>query len=153
MASPFDYYLNGVAKYRGNEMSRDPIAVPWRWTHLRFCLNESGKNVHCGAKQGKTVEKGKDSKKYKATLIDFEKWLMWLLVKSEQGLQEVISQECKERCSSAYAADRTYKDPPKFEGMAFKAIKDINDWRCTYTFDSKSPRLVYVLFYYRYILW
>ena len=59
---PFDYYLNGK-----EISSNDPIAVG---DEIEIRLNESGKNAL--KEQGKTVEKGKDSKKYKVTLADFE---------------------------------------------------------------------------------
>jgi len=112
---PFDYYLNGR-------------------------LNESGKNAL--KKEGQTVEKGKDSKKYKVTLADFEEGAyVTSLSKVDEDTQEAISKNVED-AAKAYAADRNYKDLPKFEGMAFAAIKDGVDWGGT--FDSKIPQMVYV---------
>ena len=92
--------------------------------------------------QGKTVEKGKDSKKYKVTLADFEEGAyVTSLSKVDEDTQEAISKNVED-AAKAYAADRNYKDLPKFEGMAFAAIKDGVDWGGT--FDTKIPQLVYV---------
>lgn len=129
---PFDYYLNGK-----EISSNDPIAVG---DEIEIRLNESGKNAL--KEQGKTVEKGKDSKKYKVTLADFEEGAyVTSLSKVDEDTQEAISKNVED-AAKAYAADRNYKDLPKFEGMAFAAIKDGVDWGGT--FDSKIPQLVYV---------
>ena len=129
---PFDYYLNGK-----EVSSNDPIAVG---DEIEIRLNESGKNAL--KEQGKTVEKGKDSKKYKVTLADFEEGAyVTSLSKVDKDTQEAISKNVED-AAKAYAADRNYKDLPKFEGMAFAAIKDGVDWGGT--FDSKIPQLVYV---------
>ena len=93
-------------------------------------------------KEGQTVEKGKDSKKYKVTLADFEEGAyVTSLSKVDEDTQEAISKNVED-AAKAYAADRNYKDLPKFEGMAFAAIKDGVDWGGT--FDSKIPQMVYV---------
>ena len=129
---PFDYYLNGK-----EVSSNDPIAVG---DEIEIRLNESGKNAL--KKEGQTVEKGKDSKKYKVTLADFEEGAyVTSLSKVDEDTQEAISKNVED-AAKAYAADRNYKDLPKFEGMAFAAIKDGVDWGGT--FDSKIPQLVYV---------
>lgn len=59
----------------------------------------------------------------------------------DEDTQEAISKNVED-AAKAYAADRNYKDLPKFERMAFAAIKDGVDWGGT--FDSKIPQLVYV---------
>ena len=106
---PFDYYLNGK-----EVSSNDPIAVG---DEIEIRLNESGKNAL--KEQGKTVEKGKDSKKYKVTLADFEEGAyVTSLSKVDEDTQEAISKNVED-AAKAYAADRNYKDLPKFEGMAF----------------------------------
>ena len=129
---PFDYYLNGK-----EVSSNDPIAVG---DEIEIRLNESGKNAL--KEQGKTVEKGKDSKKYKVTLADFEEGAyVTSLSKVDEDIQEAISKNVED-AAKAYAADRNYKDLPKFEGMAFAAIKDGVEWGGT--FDSKIPQMVYV---------
>ena len=129
---PFDYYLNGK-----EVSSNDPIAVG---DEIEIRLNESGKNAL--KKEGQTVEKGKDSKKYKVTLADFEEGAyVTSLSKVDEDTQEAISKNVED-AAKAYAADRNYKDLPKFEGMAFAAIKDGVDWGGT--FDSKIPQMVYV---------
>ena len=129
---PFDYYLNGK-----EVSSNDPIAVG---DEIEIRLNESGKNAL--KKEGQTVEKGKDSKKYKVTLADFEEGAyVTSLSKVDEDTQEAISKNVED-AAKAYAADRNYKDLPKFEGMAFAAIKDGVDWGGT--FDSKIPQLIYV---------
>ena len=129
---PFDYYLNGK-----EVSSNDPIAVG---DEIEIRLNESGKNAL--KKEGQTVEKGKDSKKYKVTLADFEEGAyVTSLSKVDEDIQEAISKNVED-AAKAYAADRNYKDLPKFEGMAFAAIKDGVDWGGT--FDSKIPQMVYV---------
>ena len=66
---------------------------------------------------------------------------MTSLSKVDEDTQEAISKNVED-AAKAYAADRNYKDLPKFEGMAFAAIKDGVDWGGT--FDSKIPQLVYV---------
>jgi len=129
---PFDYYLNGK-----EVSSNDPIAVG---DEIEIRLNESGKNAL--KENGQTVEKGKDSIKYKVTLADFEEGAyVTSLSKVDKDTQEAISKNVED-AAKAYAADRNYKDLPKFEGMAFAAIKDGVDWGGT--FDSKIPQLVYV---------
>lgn len=129
---PFDYYLNG------NEVSsNDPIAVG---DEIEIRLNESGKNAL--KENGQTVEKGKDSMKYKVTLADFEEGAyVTSLSKVDEDTQEAISKNVED-AAKAYVADRNYKVLPKFEGMAFAAIKDGVDWGGT--FDSKIPQLIYV---------
>ena len=125
---PFDYYLNGK-----EVSSNDPIAVG---DEIEIRLNESGKNAL--KKEGQTVEKGKDSMKYKVTLADFEEGAyVTSLSKVDEDTQEAISKNVED-AAKAYAADRNYKDLPKFEGMAFAAIKDGVDWGGT--FDSKIPQ-------------
>ena len=129
---PFDYYLNGK-----EVSSNDPIAVG---DEIEIRLNESGKNAL--KKEGQTVEKGKDSKKYKVTLADFEEGAyVTSLSKVDEDTQEAISKNVED-AAKAYVADRNYKVLPKFEGMAFAAIKDGVDWGGT--FDSKIPQLIYV---------
>ena len=129
---PFDYYLNGK-----EVSSNDPIAVG---DEIEIRLNESGKNAL--KKEGQTVEKGKDSKKYKVTLADFEEGAyVTSLSKVNEDTQEAISKNVED-AAKAYVADRNYKVLPKFEGMAFAAIKDGVDWGGT--FDSKIPQLIYV---------
>lgn len=129
---PFDYYLNGK-----EVSSNDPIAVG---DEIEIRLNESGKNAL--KENGQTVEKGKDSIKYKVTLADFEEGAyVTSLSKVDEDTQEAISKNVED-AAKAYAADRNYKDLPKFEGMAFAAIKDGVDWGGT--FDSKIPQLIYV---------
>ena len=129
---PFDYYLNGK-----EVSSNDPIAVG---DEIEIRLNESGKNAL--KENGQTVEKGKDSIKYKVTLADFEEGAyVTSLSKVDEDTQEAISKNVED-AAKAYAADRNYKDLPKFEGMAFAAIKDGVDLGGT--FDSKIPQLIYV---------
>lgn len=129
---PFDYYLNGK-----EVSSNDPIAVG---DEIEIRLNESGKNVL--KENGQTVEKGKDSMKYKVTLADFEEGAyVTSLSKVDEDTQEAISKNVED-AAKAYVADRNYKVLPKFEGMAFAAIKDGVDWGGT--FDSKIPQLIYV---------
>lgn len=129
---PFDYYLNGK-----EVSSNDPIAVG---DEIEIRLNESGKNAL--KENGQTVEKGKDSMKYKVTLADFEEGAyMTSLSKVDEDTQEAISKNVED-AAKAYVADRNYKVLPKFEGMAFAAIKDGVDWGGT--FDSKIPQLIYV---------
>ena len=129
---PFDYYLNGK-----EVSSNDPIAVG---DEIEIRLNESGKNAL--KENGQTVEKGKDSKKYKVTLADFEEGAyVTSLSKVDEDTQEAISKNVED-AAKAYVADRNYKVLPKFEGMAFAAIKDGVDWGGT--FDSKIPQLIYV---------
>lgn len=129
---PFDYYLNGK-----EVSSNDPIAVG---DEIEIRLNESGKNAL--KENGQTVEKGKDSIKYKVTLADFEEGAyVTSLSKVDEDTQEAISKNVED-AAKAYVADRNYKVLPKFEGMAFAAIKDGVDWGGT--FDSKIPQLIYV---------
>lgn len=129
---PFDYYLNGK-----EVSSNDPIAVG---DEIEIRLNESGKNAL--KENGQTVEKGKDSMKYKVTLADFEEGAyVTSLSKVDEDTQEAISKNVED-AAKAYVADRNYKVLPKFEGMAFAAIKDGVDWGGT--FDSKIPQLIYV---------
>lgn len=129
---PFDYYLNGK-----EVSSNDPIAVG---DEIEIRLNESGKNAL--KENGQTVEKGKDSIKYKVTLADFEEGAyVTSLSKVDKDTQEAISKNVED-AAKAYVADRNYKVLPKFEGMAFAAIKDGVDWGGT--FDSKIPQLIYV---------
>lgn len=129
---PFDYYLNGK-----EVSSNDPIAVG---DEIEIRLNESGKNAL--KENGQTVEKGKDSMKYKVTLADFEEGAyVTSLSKVDDDTQEAISKNVED-AAKAYVADRNYKVLPKFEGMAFAAIKDGVDWGGT--FDSKIPQLIYV---------
>ena len=129
---PFDYYLNGK-----EVTSNDPIAVG---DEIEIRLNESGKKAL--KEKGATAEEGKDSKKYKVTLADFEEGAyVTSLSKVDEDTQEAISKNLED-AAKAYAADRNYKDLPKFEGMAFAAIKDGVDWGGT--FDSKIPQLIYV---------
>ena len=129
---PFDYYLNGK-----EVSSNDPIAVG---DEIEIRLNESGKNAL--EENGQTVEKGKDSMKYKVTLADFEEGAyVTSLSKVDEDTQEAISKNVED-AAKAYVADRNYKVLPKFEGMAFAAIKDGVDWGGT--FDSKIPQLIYV---------
>ena len=129
---PFDYFLNGK-----EVSSNDPIAVG---DEIEIRLNESGKNAL--KENGQTVEKGKDSIKYKVTLADFEEGAyVTSLSKVDEDTQEAISKNVED-AAKAYVADRNYKVLPKFEGMAFAAIKDGVDWGGT--FDSKIPQLIYV---------
>ena len=129
---PFDYYLNGK-----EVSSNDPIAVG---DEIEIRLNESGKNAL--KENGQTVEKGKDSMKYKVTLADFEEGAyVTSLSKVDEDTQEAISKNVED-AAKAYVADRNYKVLPQFEGMAFAAIKDGVDWGGT--FDSKIPQLIYV---------
>ena len=129
---PFDYYLNGK-----EVSSNDPIEVG---DEIEIRLNESGKNAL--KENGQTVEKGKDSMKYKVTLADFEEGAyVTSLSKVDEDTQEAISKNVED-AAKAYVADRNYKVLPKFEGMAFAAIKDGVDWGGT--FDSKIPQLIYV---------
>ena len=129
---PFDYYLNGK-----EVSSNDPIAVG---DEIEIRLNESGKNAL--KENGQTVEKGKDSIKYKVTLADFEEGAyVTSLSKVDEDTQEAISKNVED-AAKAYVADRNYKVLPKFEGMAFATIKDGVDWGGT--FDSKIPQLIYV---------
>ena len=129
---PFDYYLNGK-----EVSSNDPIAVG---DEIEIRLNESGKNAL--KENGQTVEKGKNSMKYKVTLADFEEGAyVTSLSKVDEDTQEAISKNVED-AAKAYVADRNYKVLPKFEGMAFAAIKDGVDWGGT--FDSKIPQLIYV---------
>ena len=129
---PFDYYLNGK-----EVSSNDAIAVG---DEIEIRLNESGKNAL--KENGQTVEKGKDSMKYKVTLADFEEGAyVTSLSKVDEDTQEAISKNVEDS-AKAYVADRNYKVLPKFEGMAFAAIKDGVDWGGT--FDSKIPQLIYV---------
>lgn len=129
---PFDYYLNGK-----EITSNDHIAVG---DEIEIRLNESGKKAL--KENGATAEEGKDSKKYKVTLADFDEGAyVTTLSKVDEDTQEAISKNVEDAVK-AYVADRNYKDLPKFEGIAFAAIKDGVEWGGT--FDSKIPQLVYV---------
>ncbi len=66
---------------------------------------------------------------------------MTTLSKVDEDTKEAISKNVEDAVK-AYVADRNYKDLPKFEGIAFAAIKDGVEWGGT--FDSKLPQLVYV---------
>ena len=129
---PFDYFLNGK-----EIMSNDHIAVG---DEIEIRLNESGKKAL--KENGATAEDGKESKKYKVTLADFEEGAyVTTLSKVDEDTKEAISKNVEDAVK-AYVADRNYKDLPKFEGIAFAAIKDGVEWGGT--FDSKLPQLVYV---------
>ena len=88
------------------------------------------------------MRKEKTARNTKVTLADFEEGAyVTSLSKVDEDTQEAISKNVED-AAKAYAADRNYKDLPKFEGMAFAAIKDGVDWGGT--FDSKIPQLIYV---------
>ncbi|MFQ7255400.1 MAG: hypothetical protein ACLROH_04465 [Streptococcus sp.] len=93
-------------------MSNDHIAVG---DEIEIRLNESGKKAL--KENGATAEDGKESKKYKVTLADFEKGAyVTTLSKVDEDTKEAISKNVEDAVK-AYVADRNYKDLPNLKEL------------------------------------
>lgn len=129
---PFDVYRDG-REVTGN----DDIAVG---DVLEIRLNESGKAAL--KDEGATVEEGKDSKKYKVSLADFDEGAYIL---SQSKIDKSVDEKMSKAADDAVKAEvakSNRSSSPQFEGRAFGKIKEGADWDSY--FSKEYPQYFYV---------